>query len=77
VAETTITLDFIAAQQQRILDEMTTIRADIRMMKDDINVLSAMAIRQDRATKTVIERLDWLTERFGERLRRLEEQQEA
>ncbi len=77
MAETPVTLDFLATQQQRILDEMSTIRADIRLMKDDIGVLSAMAIRQDRATKTVIERLDWLTERFGDRLRRLEEQQEA
>ena len=75
--DTPVTLDFLAAQQQRILDEMGSMRADLRLMKDDIGVLSAMAIRQDRATKTVIERLDWLTERFGERLRRLEEQQEA
>jgi hypothetical protein len=84
MAESPVTLDFLAAQQQRILDEMSairvemsTIRGDILMMKDDISVLSAMAIRQDRATKTVIERLDLLTGRFGERLRRLEEQQEA
>jgi hypothetical protein len=34
-------------------------------------------MRQDRATKTLVERIDWLTERFGERLRRLEERQEA
>jgi len=77
MADNPITLDFLAAQQQRILEEMGSMRADIRLMKDDIGGLSAMAIRQDRATKTIIERLDWLTERFGERLRRLEERQDA
>jgi hypothetical protein len=77
MAETPVTLDFLAAQQQRILDEMASMRADIRLIRDDIGVLSAMAMRQDRATKTLVERIDWLTERFGERLRRLEERQEA
>jgi len=86
MAETLVTLDFLAAQQQRILDEMVSMRSemgalrgDMRLMKDDITVLAAMAQRQDRATKTVLERLDLLTyqqTRFGDRLRRLEAMQE-
>ena len=86
MAETLVTLDFLAAQQQRILDEMVSMRSemgalrgDMRLMKDDITVLAAMAQRQDRATKTVLERLDLLTDqqnRFGDRLRHLEAMQE-
>ena len=86
MAETLVTLDFLAAQQQRILDEMVSMRSemgalrgDMLLMKDDITVLAAMAQRQDRATKTVLERLDLLTDqqnRFGDRLRRLEAMQE-
>jgi hypothetical protein len=45
MAETPVTLDFLAAQQQRILDEMASMRADIRLIRDDIGVLSAMAMR--------------------------------
>jgi hypothetical protein len=86
MAETPVTLDFLAAQQQRILDEMASMRSemsglrgDMRLMKDDITVLAAMAQRQDRATKAVLERLDLLTDqqnRVGDRLRRLEAMQE-
>jgi hypothetical protein len=59
--------------------EMSGLRGDMRLMKDDITVLAAMAQRQDRATKAVLERLDLLTDqqnRVGDRLRRLEAMQE-
>ena len=87
MAEDRITLDFLAVQQQRLLEEiglmrteMSAIRGDMRLMKDDIGVLAAMAQRQDRATKTLLERIDLLAEqqnRVGDRLRRLEGMQEA
>ena len=87
MAEDRTTLDFLAVQQQRLLEgmglmrtEMSTIRGDMRLMKDDIGVLAAMAQRQDRATKTLLERIDLLAEqqnRVGDRLRRLEGMQEA
>ena len=87
MAEDRITLDLLAVQQQRLLEEtglmrteMSAIRGDMRLMKDDIGVLAAMAQRQDRATKTLLERIDLLAEqqnRVGDRLRRLERMQEA
>jgi hypothetical protein len=87
MAEDRITLDFLAVQQQRLLEEMglmrtemSAIRGDMRLMKDDIGVLAAMAQRQDGATKTLLDRIDLLAEqqnRVGDRLRRLEGMQEA
>ena len=78
-----ITLDFLARQQQKLLEEMVamrndvaSVRGDIALIKDDITVLAAMAQRQDRATKTLLERIETLTAqqgRFNERLRRLED----
>ena len=87
MAEDRITLDFLAVQQQRLLEEMGLMRSemsaiggDMQLMKDDIGVLAAMAQRQDRATKTLLERIDLLAEqqnRVGDRLHRLEGMQEA
>jgi hypothetical protein len=87
MAEDRITLDFLAVQQQRLLEEMGLMRSemsaiggDMRLMKDDIGVLAAMAQRQDRATKTLLERIDLLAEqqnRVGDRLHRFEGMQEA
>ena len=48
-----ITLDFLAAQQQRILDELAAMRSQFTLMQDDIRVLTAMAIRQDTATRSI------------------------
>lgn len=82
-----ITLDFFAGQQRTILDEIAAnrsqtaaMRADIQLIKDDITVLSAMAMRQDRATKTLIDMVHTLTDqqnRFAERLSRIAEPQGA
>jgi hypothetical protein len=74
MSDNPITLEFLGRQQQRLLDDFAVMRGDIALMKDDITVLAAMAQRQDRATKTILERLDGIAERFG-RLRRLEEPQ--
>lgn len=80
-----VTLDFLAAQQRMLLDElaanrteMTAMRADVALIKDDISVLSSMAMRQDRATKRLLEMVETLTlqqGRFNDRLRRLEERE--
>ncbi len=87
MAETAITLDFLTAQQRASLDEialsrteMAAIRSDVALIKDDIAVLTAMAERQDRATKTVLNLVQALAEqqtRCNDRLRRLEERQGA
>ena len=67
MSDNPITLEFLGRQQQRLLDDFAVMRGDIALMKDDITVLAAMAQRQDRATKTILERLDGIAERFGER----------
>jgi hypothetical protein len=79
-----VTLDFLAAQQRTLLGElaanrteMAALRADIALIKDDISVLSSMAMRQDRATKRLLDMVQTLTlqqGRFNDRLRALEEQ---
>lgn len=75
VSDNPVTLEFLGRQQQRLLDDFAVMRSDMTLMKDDITVLAAMAYRQDRATKAILERLDRIAERFGERLLRLEEPQ--
>ena len=84
MAENLITLDFLAAQQQRILKKWVDAFRDERHPRRHAaherryRRLAAMAQRQDRATKTLLE-LDLLTDqqnRFGDRLRRLEAMQE-
>lgn len=79
-----VTLAFLAAQQRTLLDElapnrteMAALRADIALIKDDISVLSSMAMRQDSATKRLLEMVQTLTlqqGRFNDRLGALEEQ---
>jgi len=64
-----ITLDFLAAQQQRILDELAAMRSQFTLMQDDIRVLTAMAIRQDTATRNTLDLLN----RTMDRVARLED----
>ena len=64
-----ITLDFLAAQQQRILDELAAMRSQFTLMQDDIRVLAAMAIRQDTATRNTLD----LLHRTMDRVARLED----
>jgi hypothetical protein len=64
-----ITLDFLAAQQQRILDELAAMRSQFTLMQDDIRVLTAMAIRQDTATRNTLD----LLHRTMDRVARLED----
>jgi hypothetical protein len=64
-----ITLDFLAAQQQRILDELAAMRSQFTLMQDDIRVLTAMAIRQDTSTRNTLD----LLHRTMDRVARLED----
>ena len=64
-----ITLDFLAAQQPRILDELAAMRSQFTLMQDDIRVLTAMAIRQDTATCNTLD----LLHRTMDRVARLED----
>jgi hypothetical protein len=50
MAEEPITLEFLACQQQRMLDAMSTIR-------DDMQVLTAMVMRPDGTVGRVLTKL--------------------
>ena len=73
----TVTLEFLAAQQRRLLDEMALFRTRFAVVEDDIRVLSAMAIRQDNTSKAVLEHIARLYEqsqRTNEEVRHMNEQ---
>lgn len=72
-----VTLEFLGAQMERML-------ADQAAMRDDIRVLTAIALRHENTLKNMAEEMrDMLTQmramvaqhqRFSDRLRRLEDQ---
>ena len=65
MADELITLEFLARQQQRLLDEMSLMRGEMGSFRDDMQVLTAMVMRLDGTVGLV------LTEN---RVRRIEEQ---
>ena len=79
-----ITLEFLSAQQQRVLDELGAIRVEMAAqrtefvtIRDDITVLTAIVMRQENTLKAILEQLRTMTtqqHRFGERVRRLEDE---
>jgi hypothetical protein len=67
-----ITLEFLAHQQQRMLDEMGSVR-------DDMQVLTAMVMRLDGTVGLVLTELRAMHsqhQRLANRVRRIEEQPE-
>jgi hypothetical protein len=67
-----ITLEFLARQQQRVLDELGSFR-------DDMQVLTAMVMRLDGTVGSVLTELRAMHSqhnRLANRVRRLEEQLE-
>jgi hypothetical protein len=65
----TITLEFLAAQQRRILDEIAS-------MRDDIKVLTAIVLRHEETLIRVLEQMtQWFAQnaRIVDRLRVLDE----
>jgi hypothetical protein len=72
MAEEPITLEFLARQQQRLLDEMA-------IMRDDMQVLTAMVMRLDGTVGLVLTELRAMHsqhQRLANRVRRIEEQEE-
>ena len=70
MADEPITLEFLARQQQRMLDEMGS-------MRDDMQVLTAMVMRLDGTVGLVLTELRAMHgqhQRLANRVRRLEEQ---
>jgi type II secretory pathway component PulM len=66
-----ITLEFLARQQSQILSEMSAMRAEMTEMRDDIRVLTAMAVRQDHRSQRTLD----LLHQTIERVRTLEDSQ--
>jgi hypothetical protein len=67
-----VTLEFLARQQERILDELST-------MRDDMQVLTAMVMRLDGTVGLVLTELRAMHSqhnRLANRVRRLEEERE-
>ncbi len=60
-----VTLELLGRQLRRLLDEMTNFRDEMSMFRNDISVLSAMAVRQDHATKKLIEQMHRVNERLA------------
>ncbi len=72
MADEPITLEFLARQQQRMLDEMG-------LMRDDMQVLTAMVMRLDGTVGLVLTELRAMhsqDQRLANRVRRLEEERE-
>jgi len=71
MADEPITLEFLARQQQRVLDELST-------MRDDMQVLTAMVMRLDGTVGLVLTELRASQHnRLANRVRRVEEQLET
>lgn len=73
MADEPITLEFLARQQQRVLEE-------IGVMRDDMQVLTAMVMRPDGTVGLVLTELRAMHgqhQRLGSRVRRLEEEREG
>ena len=65
----TVTLEFLAAQQRRILDELA-------LMRDDIKVLTAIVLRHEETLIRVLEQITAMVgqnARIVDRLRAIEE----
>jgi len=72
MADEPITLEFLARQQQRVLDELSTVR-------DDMQVLTAMVMRLDGTVGLVLTELRAMHSqhnRLANRVRRLEGERE-
>ena len=72
MADEPITLEFLARQQQRVLDELSTVR-------DDMQVLTAMVMRLDGTVGLVVTELRAMHSqhnRLANRVRRLEGERE-
>jgi hypothetical protein len=75
-----VTLEFLARQQLRMLDEMRSMREDMASFRDDTQVLTAMVMRLDGTVGLVLTELPAMHgqhQRLANRVRRLEERLET
>jgi hypothetical protein len=74
-----VTLDFLARQQRRILEEIGIVRTEMGSFRDDMGVLTAMVLRLDGTVGLVLTELRAMHsqhQRLANRVRRLEEERE-
>jgi hypothetical protein len=64
----TVTLELLAAQQQRVLDELGAVRVEMAAqrtefvtIRDDITVLTAIVMRQENTLKAILDQLRTMT----------------
>jgi hypothetical protein len=79
MADEPITLEFLAHQQQRMLDELRGVRDGMGTMRDDMQVLTAMVMRLDGTVGLVLTELRAMHSqhnRLANRVRSLEEERE-
>ena len=72
----TITLEFLAAQQRRILDEMVSMRGEMGSIRDDIKVLTAIVLRHEETLIRILEQVTAMVAqnaRIVDRLRAIDE----
>jgi hypothetical protein len=72
-----VTLEFLGAQFERVFAELRTIRADQEAMRDDIRVLTAIALRHENTLKDILAQMRAMFaqhQRFNDGLRRLQGQ---
>jgi hypothetical protein len=65
MVDETITLDFLAAQQRKLLDEMRGMRTEMGALRDDLRVLSAIVMRQDGSLSAIVEQLRAMVQQQG------------
>ena len=72
-----ITFEFLGAQFEWMFAELRAIRADQEAMRDDIRVLTPIALRHENTLTDTLEQIRTMVAqhaRFHDRLRRLEDQ---
>ena len=64
----TITLEFLAAQQQRVLNDFGSVRVEMAAqrtefvtIRDEITVLTAIVMRQENTLKAILDQLRTIT----------------
>jgi hypothetical protein len=83
MSEEKVTLEFLAEQQRRLLDEMAAMRLEAAghrtefvNIRDSITVLTAIAMRQDNTLKALLDEVRAMHTqfaRFNDRLREVEQ----
>ena len=72
----TVTLELLAAQQRRLLDELDLMRSEMALIRDAIKVLTTIVLRHEETVIRILEQISAMVTqnaRIVDRLRGLEE----